>query len=161
MRATLPLLLCAALATTGCARLADSRINPLNWFGSSQSSSVTPTGELRPLVPANRTTKVTDERGPIAQVSALRIESTPDGAIMRATGIASTQGQFNAQLVEVSNSGGVLTFAFRLEAAPGVTAQNSSFSRQVTVAKALSFGDLAGVRTIRVQGANNQRSASR
>jgi hypothetical protein len=31
----------------------------------------------------------------------------------------------------------------------------------VTVAKALSFGDLAGVRTIRVQGANNQRSASR
>ena len=96
MRATLPLLLRTALATTGCARLADSRINPLNWFGSSQSSSVTPTGELRPLVPANRTTKVTDERGAIAQVSALRIERTPDGAIMRATGIASTQGQFNA-----------------------------------------------------------------
>ncbi len=161
MRVSLPLMICAALATTGCARLADSRINPLNWFGSSQSAPVTASGELRPLVLASRTTEVTDQRGAIQQVTGLAIERTPSGAIVRATGVASTQGQFNAQLVEVSNTGGVLTFAFRIEAAAGFSGQNSTFSRQVTVARALSANDLAGVRTIRVQGSTNQRSASR
>ncbi|MFT4706281.1 MAG: hypothetical protein ACI9PU_000106 [Ascidiaceihabitans sp.] len=160
MRVSLPLMLCATIAVTGCARVADSRLNPLNWFGSSTSAPLTAAGELRPLVPANRATRVVDGRGTIQSVTAMAIEKAPNGAIVRATGVASKQGQFNAQLVPVSNEGGILTLAFRIEGVANA-ATNNAFSRQVTVARVLTFADLAGVRTIRVQSATNQRSASR
>ena len=161
MRATLPLLLCAVLTVTGCATVSQSRLNPLNWFGESQAAAVNADGTLRPLVPTDRATKVVDTRGAIETVSTLAIEKTPDGALVRATGIASSQGQFNAQLVPVSNVGGTLTLAFRIEAAAGQMAVNTAYSRQVTVARFLAFSDLAGVRTIVVQGATNALSASR
>ncbi|MFT5629762.1 MAG: hypothetical protein ACI9HB_000924 [Gammaproteobacteria bacterium] len=160
MRVSLPLMLCAALATTGCARVAESRMNPLNWFGKSTSAPLTASGELRPLVPTKRATRLVDGRGGIQSVTGLAIEKTPNGAIVRATGVASTQGQFNAQLVPVSNEGGVLTLVFRIEGVANA-ATNAAFSRQVTVARVLTFADLTGVRTIRVQSATNQRSASR
>ena len=160
MRVSLPLLLCAALAVTGCARVADSRMNPLNWFGTSTSAPLTASGELRPLVPANRTTRVVDGRGSIQSVTAMGIEKVPNGAIVRATGVASTHGQFNAQLVPVSNEGGVLTLAFRIEGVANA-GTNTAFSRQVTAARVLTFAELAAVRTIRVQSATNQQSASR
>lgn len=160
MRVSLPLMFCAALATTGCARVADSRMNPLNWFGKSTSAPLTASGELRPLVPTNRATRLVDGRGGIQSVAGLVIEKTPNGTIVRATGVASTQGQFNAQLVPVSNENGVLTLVFRIEGVANA-ATNAAFSRQVTVARVLTFAELAGVRTIRVQSATNQRSASR
>ena len=160
MRVFLPLILCAVIAVTGCARVADTRMNPLNWFEKSTSAPLTASGKIRPLVPTNRATRVVDGRGAIQSVTGLAIEKTPNGAIVRATGIASTQGQFNAQLVSVSNEGGVLTLAFRIEGV-GNAGTNSAFSRQVIVARVLTFADLAGVRTIRVQSATNQRSASR
>lgn len=161
MRATLPLLLCATLTVTGCARVSESRFNPLNWFGSSQATALAPASERRPLVPATRSTQVVDTRGAISQINSLVIEKSPDGALIRATGTASTQGQFNAQLVPVSNERGTLTLAFKIEAAAGFNGVNSAFSRQVTVARFMSFAELANVRTIRVQGATNARSASR
>lgn len=161
MRKTLPLLLCATLAVTGCARVSDSKLNPLNWFGASRSAPLNATDELRPLVPANRETKVVDSRGAIETVATLSVEKTPDGALIRATGIASTQGQFNAQLVPVSNEGGTLTLAFRIQAAAGSTGVNDARSREVTVARFLSFDELSDVKTIVVQGATNARSTSR
>lgn len=161
MRVTLPLLLSAALTVTGCAAVSGSKLNPLNWFGSSQPSAMTSTGERRPLVPENRGTKVVDTRGSIAEITTLVVDKTTDGALVRATGVASTQGQFNAQLVPISNDGGTLTLAFRIESASGFSGSNSAFSRQVTVARFLSLSELAGVRTIRVQGATNARSVSR
>lgn len=161
MRATLPLLLCATLTVTGCSTVSQSRLNPLNWFGASQSAGLQSDGTLRPLVPTDRATKVVDTRGAIDTVSTLAVEKTPDGALVRATGVASTQGQFNAQLVPVSNEGGTLTLAFRIEASAAQTTENSAFSRQVTVARFFSFSDLTDVRTIVVQGATNARSASR
>lgn len=160
MRVSLPLLLCATLAVTGCARIADSRLNPLNWFGQPTSAPLTASGEIRPLVPANRTTRVVDGRGAIQSVTGLVIEKAPNGAIVRATGVASTQGQFNAQLVPVSNESGTLTLVFRIEGVANAPT-NSAFSRQVTVARVLTFTDLAGVRTIRVQSATNQMSSRR
>ena len=161
MRATLPLILCATLAVTGCARVAESRLNPLNWFGSSQPvANVDQNGQLRPLVTGTGPA-VIDQRGAIDQISAMAVDRTPGGAIVRATGIASTQGQFNAQLVPVSNTGGVLTLAFRVEAPSGFAAGGSDFSRQITVARAFSDRDLAGIRVIRVQGVRNAREARR
>ena len=161
MRVTLPLILAATLTATGCAQISQSRINPLNWFGPSQSTPVTASGALRPLTPENRKTRVVDSRGAIATVSALVLERTSNGAIVRATGIASTQGQFNAQLVTVGRENGVLTFAFRIETTSGATAPTSAFARQVTVARQLSFAELQDIRTIRVQAATNTRSVSR
>ena len=90
-----------------------------------------------------------------------RLKKTPDGALIRATGIASTQGQFNAQLVPVSNEGGTLTLAFRIQAAAGSTGVNAARSREVTVARFMSFDELSDVKTIVVQGATNARSTSR
>uniref|UniRef100_UPI0040478F74 hypothetical protein n=1 Tax=Yoonia sp. TaxID=2212373 RepID=UPI0040478F74 len=116
---------------------------------------------MRPLTPENRKTRVVDSRGTIASVSALVLERTSNGAIVRATGIASTQGQFNAQLVTAGRENGVLTFAFRIETTSGATAPTSAFARQVTVARQLSFAELQDIRTIRVQAATNTRSVSR
>lgn len=160
MRATLPLILCAVLTTTGCSRLADSRINPLNWFGGSSQIAPTQTTTLAPLVPTNRGGTF-DQRGGIADVASVRFDRTPEGGILRATGIASTQGQFNAQLVPVSQQSGVLTLAFRVEAAAGVTQSGPASTRQITVARSFSNADLTGVRTITVQGARNARSTTR
>lgn len=160
MRVSLPLLLCATLVVTGCARITGSRLNPINWFGQSTSAPLTASGELRPLIPANRAVQVVDGRGAIQSVTGLVIEKTPNGAIVSASGVASTQGQFNAQLVPVSNEGGTLTLAFRIEGATNA-ATNTAFSRQVTVARVLTFADLTGVGTIRVQSATNQMSSRR
>jgi hypothetical protein len=103
---------------------------------------------------------VVDGRGAISSVTGLAIEKTPNGAIVRATGVAATQGQFNAQLVPVSNDSGTLTLVFRIEGVANA-ATNTAFSRQVTVARVLTFSDLSGVRTIRVQSATNQMSTRR
>lgn len=160
MRPLLPLALCTVLVVTGCARVAESRFNPLNWFGASQPVAVDPANR-RPLVTSDMVTQVVDGRVLIDQITALEIVRAADGAIIRATGIASTQGQFNAQLVPVARDGGRLTLAFRVEVPQGFQAQGSSASRQITVARALSANDLAGVRTITVQAARNARVVSR
>ncbi len=161
MRNSLPLLLAATLTVTGCARISDSRINPLNWFGNSQPSAMTTSGERRPLTPIGGKSRVVDSRGAIQSITELTLERTSEGAIVRATGLASTLGQFNAELVETARESSVLTLTFRIEAATTNTAPASAHARQVTAAYALSVNDLQDVRTIRVQSATNARSVSR
>lgn len=161
MRMTLPLLLVATLTVTGCARVSESRLNPLNWFGNSQAAPLNTATPLRPLTPSGQKTQVVDSRGAIQSISTLTLERTPDGAIIRATGIASTQGQFNAQLVPVSTDNGVLTLIFRIEAVAAPQTNSSTYSRQVTTARTVSFADLQDIRTILVQSATNARSVSR
>ncbi|WP_458790630.1 hypothetical protein [Yoonia sp. MH D7] len=160
MRITLPLLLAATLTVTGCATISDSRVNPLNWFSPSQPSMVTSSGERRPLTPAGGKTRIVDSRGAIQSITDLTLERTSEGAIVRASGLASTLGQFNAELVETAQQNGVLTLTFRIESA-GNAAIGSAYSRQVTAAYALSSNDLQEIRTIQVQSATNARSVSR
>lgn len=156
MRTTFPFLLLAALSTPGCSRIANSSFNPMNWFGSTASPSASQaSAEIGPLVP-ERTVSF-DQRGGIAEVSALRFNRTPDGGILQATGIASTQGQFNAQLVPVSIQNGTLTLAFKVESSTS-TASGRANTRQITVARVFSNADLIGIRSIVVQGARNSRS---
>lgn len=159
MRATLPLLICAVLTTSGCSRIAESGLNPLNWFGPGEASVVDASGQLRPLIPANSGRQF-DQRGGIAEVVSLQLDRTPEGAILRATGIASTQGQFNAQLVPISQQNGVLTLAFRVEGTAASTS-GSAASRQITVARLFSNEDLLGIRSFVIQGARNSRSIRR
>ncbi len=153
------LTICLALGLTGCARLADSRINPLNWFGRSASVAATP--ETRgPLVPSGGVV-VVDNRALIETVTDLRIERKPGGAIVRATGIAATQGYFNAQLVLTGIEGGVARYDFRVEAPAGYEAVGSVGSRRITAAVTLGSSELAGIRSIEVRGATNAQRSSR
>lgn len=153
------LILCATLTLTGCARLADSRLNPGNWFNRS-TETATPANRV-PIIPEGRTVRTIDQRQLIASVEALEIARTPSGAIVRATGLAATQGFFNAELVNRGVENGVLTFDFRVEAPRGFQDIGPTGTRRITAATALSTGDLAGIRSIRVQGAQNARTSNR
>ncbi len=162
MRPALPLALIAVLVVTGCARITESRLNPLNWFGSStQVANVDASGNQRPLVTADMVQREVDGRIMIDSVDSLSVLRNAGGAIVQATGTASAQGAFNAQLVPVAFDNGTLTLAFRVEMPGGAQTQGSTTSRRIDVARVLNASDLAGVRSIRVQGARNARVSSR
>ncbi len=162
MRPALPLALIAVIAVTGCARVAESRLNPFNWFGGSEPvANVDAAGNLRPLVTASMVRREVDGRVLIDSLETLEVSRNAGGAIVRATGVAATQGSFNAQLVPVAFEGGTLTFAFRVEVPQGFQPQGPVATRRVTVARVLDAGELAGVRSIRVQAARNARVSSR
>lgn len=151
------------LTLSGCARVAESRLNPFNWFGQSTAAPAAPADPAtrRPLVPENRRTTVSDTRTLVQSITALSVDRAPTGAIVRATGIAPTQGFFNAELVNAGVSGGVLTLQFRAQSPAGFEAQGSQRSRQINAAYVISNAQLAGIRTVRVEGATNARTAAR
>lgn len=159
----IPLLLASAVALSGCARLADSRLNPSNWFGSGGGAvaAVGASGEVEPLVPDGARTLVLDARPLLAEVTSVSLDRTPDGAILRATGRASSQGWFNADLVLTAIEGGTATYAFRAEAPRGFAAAGTPASRQITAAVNLDLAELQGIRRFRVEGASGARSVSR
>lgn len=148
------------LALPGCARLAASPVNPLNWFGVTpagpQVVATAPAGPAS-LVPANAGPQVIELRQPVAQVTALRLDANPDGVLVTASGRAAQPGAFNAALVETGRAGGTLTLELRAEqpAAPRAGAS------QVTAGLMLSNAVLAGVSTIVVASAGNSLSARR
>ena len=152
------------VALTGCARLSESRLNPLNWFGQSTEAPAageTTARDLRPLVPEGRTTVMVEGRSLIQSVSALSVDRAPSGAIVRATGIAPTQGYFNAQLVNAGIDNGVLLLEFRAQAPAGFQAEGSTQSRQINAAYVIDATTLAGIRSVRVQAASNARTSAR
>lgn len=162
MRPSLPLALYALLTITACATISQSRFNPLNWFGSSEEvATSTPRDQLPPLVRADRVGQVVEGRALIAQITDLRVDQTPGGAIILATGLAESQGYFNAQLVRRSLENGVLTFDFRAEAPATFQATGSTASRQITAATQLDRAALFGVNTIIVNAQSGSRRVSR
>jgi hypothetical protein len=159
------ILLSALVVTTtsGCARLADSAVNPLNWFGggdrTARAAASAAPQEARPLVPSGRQLIVTDQRVPVQRITALSVDRTPYGAIVSATGEADSPGYFNAALVPLSIENGVLTLELRAEAPPDFEAQGPARSRQITVGYTLDPSEVAGLRSLRVTGAENSCSA--
>lgn len=150
------------LTLTGCGRLADSRFNPINWFGNSrQEAPVDANGELRPLIPENRRTTIVDGRTLIQSVTAMTIDRSASGAIVRAVGDAPTQGYYNAELISRGVENGVLTLEFRAQAPAGFEAEGSARSRQINAAYVIDSNDLSGIRTVRVQSATNARTSRR
>ncbi len=101
----------------------------------------------------------TDPRPLIDRVETVEIAPSGDGAILRATGVANRQGHWNGALVPVaSGDPSVLAYTFRA-APPGDAARVSTErSREIAVALQLTAGDLAGIREIRVAGAENARA---
>lgn len=137
----------------GCAGVAESRLNPFNWFGrSSAVETVTVPGVLP------------DGRRLVAQVTTMKIEKVPGGAILRATGLPPRQGHYDGELVPVNTDpprAGVMTFQFRLKPPFEQTRVSTVRSREVVVARFLSEQTLAGVRQIRVVAAANALAVRR
>lgn len=152
----LPLALAVIIAVSGCARIAESRFNPLNWFGGSAEAAA-PRG---PLVPAGQGGTF-DARQPITAITDMVIERDGDGAILRATGVAATQGAYNAELVLLGVAAGVARYEFRVQFPEAAQAVGPDAARTVTVARRLDAADLAGISVIQVQGQSNAREVRR
>ena len=149
------------LTLTGCARIADSRFNPVNWFGSSTEAPVDANGQTRPLIPANNRNVAIDNRTMVQSITSLDIDPTPSGAIVRAVGVAQTQGYFNAELVSRGVANGVLDLEFRAQAPTALEVPGTTQSRQISAAHVIERSDLAAIRSVRVTAATNARTSGR
>jgi hypothetical protein len=175
MRTLLSLLVISSLVLAGCGRLRDSRVNPANWFGKSSSAPVERTAsseDVNPLIPERTSVFQRDPEDddydgtPVDQVVALRLEQTPSGAIVHATGQTLRQNAFDARLVSTGDDDdlapvdGVLSFT--LSAVQSQKArQGPERTRRIDVARFISAQTLADTRAIRVIGAGNARVARR
>jgi len=143
----------ASFVLSGCG---DSGLNPFGWFGG-QDENVETLAEVELVT-------IEDPRPLIPRVTSLRIDRTPGGAIIRATGLPDQQGWHHAALV-IRDDGvpqnGILTFDFRAVPPPTTTRSSTVQSREVTVARTISSIALQNVRTIRVVSASNVMTARR
>lgn len=172
MQRSLALLLVGAVALSGCG-FRDSRVNPLNWFGGSDEVEVVETsGEpVNPLIPVQNRVSVfarpdaVDETVLVQSVTDMRIERTPTGAIVYATGIAARQGAYGVELRldeadrDARTRDATLDFTFRAIYPDTRTALGSE--RTLRAAVSLSQQQLASVRSIRVVAAQNARESRR
>jgi len=148
----------------------DSRANPRNWFGGGREVAVVePAEDVNPLIPQRNNTfrrgEEPDRSVLIGTITSLRVEPTPAGAIIYATGIADRQGAFRARLVPDNEAlepeDGVLTFGLRVVYPNEPTAVGSEFSRTIHEAFTVTSQTLSQVRTIRVEGARNAQESRR
>ncbi|MAY86810.1 hypothetical protein [Arenibacterium halophilum] len=170
MRRSILVFLVATLALSSCG-WRDSRINPRNWFGNSREvRTATVVEPTNPLIPRRSSilerAPQADLSEPIATVTEMRIEPTNSGAILYASGVARRQGAYQARLVPanselIPDEDGVLSFSFRVVYPQGATPTGSEHSRTVHEAFSLSHQALRGIRTIRVEAAQNARESRR
>lgn len=140
-----------AVAVAGCAGVRQSKLNPFNWFRKSQPrETIVLPGEKK------------DPRPLVDTVLSMTVEPIPGGAVVRARGVTSTQGWWDAELVpQELDDKGILVYEFRLLPPPDRADVNTQQSREIDVAIYISDVKLEAVREIVVQGASNARSARR
>lgn len=151
---TRPLLaaLTALMVLQACGGNFSARLNPFNWFGRSQPAQVVVAGTGLPV----------EERQLVDRVISLQIDSYPGGAIVRATGLPPSQGWWDAELVSLPlDDEGVLVYEFRVFPPENPTGPGPQQSREIAVAANLTDFQLARIRQIVVQGANDARSSRR
>jgi len=158
----LPLLaaLSAIMLLGACATVRNSPVNPFNWFGRSKADPVA----TATATTTGPNTTIQDDRPMMNQIVALSVDRMPGGAIITATGLPPRQGYWSARLLP-ENGGvavrGVLSYQFRAFPPTAQTPQGRDVSREITVGLFVSDQSLAGVRTIQVRAAGNQRSSRR
>lgn len=171
---SLTVLLIGTLILSACGGWRDSRVNPSNWFGRSQpvATNVDSEGAVNPLLPQgdegigifDRPEEV-DGSVPIANVTEMRIEPTNTGAIIYATGVATRQGAFDAEMRRVRSEddakNGILTYVFRVVYPVNATPQGDKASRTVHDAVTVSKDTLEGIRLVRVVAAQNALESRR
>lgn len=167
MRKTFSLLLVTSFGLSACG-IGQSNLNPLNWFGTARAAPVAAQDEtpVNPLIPQSR--GLFQRRGeveavfngePFDQVTDLTIEQVPGGALVRATGLAARQGIYEVQLTPANEDeepvDGVLTYRLEGILPTERTRVGTQPTREVTAARVLTNQQLAGVRSIRVEGLRN------
>lgn len=171
MRTSFALLIAASLTVSGCGGWQDSRANPRNWFGGSDEVELNTDAaqNANPLLPADQDDSglfsreaPADESILIASVTELRVERTSTGAIIYAEGLAARDGAYNVRLRTSDDaSEGTLAFQFRADYPSYATSAGTEATRTLRAAASLSNADLAGIRVIRVEAANNARETRR
>ncbi|WP_424833548.1 hypothetical protein [Ruegeria sp.] len=172
MHKSLTVLLVSTFILSSCG-WRDSRVNPSNWFGSSNSAPVEVSADdANALVPAQREgtglfqrPDAVDTSVPIARIDELRIDPTPSGAIILVSGTAIRQGAFDARLARVDSEentkNGVMEFSFRVNYPEYATYQGTERSRMVSDAINVTTQELQGIRLVRVVGAQNALESRR
>ncbi|KIC26563.1 MULTISPECIES: hypothetical protein [unclassified Leisingera] len=168
MHKPLALTLACALVLSACG-WRDSRLNPSNWFGSSEPAEVEVAENVNPLLPQDSNARGIFAKKPpedksvlISRIDSLEIERTSTGAIIHATGVAARQGAFDVELRRVDGTEeGVLTYDFRIVYPEQPTITGSEFSRTLHAARTLSNQDLQEIRLVRVNGETNARESRR
>ncbi|SPF76473.1 hypothetical protein ALP8811_01478 [Aliiroseovarius pelagivivens] len=149
------LLTASLLALTACG--GNVNLNPMGWFSSDGVEEIA-------LIPEGGFLDDQENRGLVADVIELEILRAQGGAIIRAKGLPPRLGYWDAELVPENferPEDGVLTYMFRITEPYYRTQTGRSKQREVYVGHFVSDIKLQGVRTIRVVGANNSRSARR
>ena len=140
------------MTVSACGRIADSRINPFNWFGRDrvEQTQVQDEAFLR------------DPRPFVSEVVSLQVDPTPEGAIIRARGLPTTQGFYDAELLEIDRDDPTtLVYEFRVTPPPFRERAGTQQSREILIGEAVSNRRLASVRTITVIGQSNSRAVRR
>lgn len=164
MRKIVVCLAVAAMVLSAC----NTRLNPRNWFGSSEEVSAEAAATKNPLIPEESALSSRPEEvypgAPVRTVTELKVERVANGAIIRATGVAYVQGAFNVKLQPLNNGepvSGVLTYELLAVQPAAGPRGGSDQTRTVTVAHSLTNQQLEGVRTIKVVANENARQSRR
>lgn len=148
-------LVALTLALSGCARVGESRLNPMNWFGSSRAEARPDLGPLSDVI---------DNRPLVPEVSTLTIERTSTGAILRAEAVMPNAGWWDPELL-AENFGrpvdGVLTLRFVAAAPREPVAAPNPAARTISAVRALSYADLETIVEVVVVGEGNARRIRR
>ena len=173
MRISIAVLLITGITLSGCNSWQGSRANPSNWFGKSkdtETTAVANAGQVNPLIPQNSDTGLFSKSSgpeedfslPVASVTELRIEKTPSGAIIYASGLASRQGAHDVRLkLNEDTEANTLEYSFRVVYPEYPTPIGSETSRTIRVATSLTHQSLAGIKVIRVSSEGNARETRR
>lgn len=155
MKAPLLAILTATLFLSACDSVRNSRANPFNWFSRSTEETLAVTAPEG---------GVYDDRAMVSQVTALKADKAPGGAIITAVGLPPYQGYWAAELIAENNGApvnGVLSFQFRVYPPAVAAPQGTPLSRELSAGIFVSDQSLDGVKTITVKGGQNQRSVRR
>jgi len=146
-------LIISVSACSGGNRGSIGSLNPFSWFNRADQNAE------RSIEPRRGYVQIAETRTLIGQVTGLTAERTPYGVIVRATGLAASQGYYSADLVQVqSGKPGELMFEFRARPPEKTTTGGSPHLREIVAATYLSRQIVRNIRQITVTGANNFRS---
>ncbi|SIS52338.1 hypothetical protein [Phaeovulum vinaykumarii] len=156
-----------ALAVPGCGRIRSSKVNPFNWFGSSEDAE--PVEQSEPTLDELRL----NGRDLAGRITALEVGPVHGGAVVTARAVMPTQGWWAPELLpqilgptgKAGSEGGKMVIRFIAapppKDSPAARRVSTDASREITAGLFLSHQELAGVNTITVTGAENARSARR
>jgi len=150
-------LVLSVAACSGGGRGSLASLNPINWFGGGQNAAG---GQAQSLAPRRGYGVAVDTRPPVDQITALEVEPTASGVIVRATALPPSDGFYDAGLVQVAfQNSRELRYEFRARPPAQVVRIGAPLQRQIIAAVHLTKAQLTGIRRIVVTAQRNSRSA--